>query len=62
MIRKVERWLKRDGNSIVKLACLMNYKTTNTINHWQVVESVPMKARKRLKKILEGKITLEIKE
>ena len=62
MIKRVNKWLNKPGNTHSKLAFLMNFKTTNTICFWQKNNCVPKKCEDRLKHILNGSIKATIEE
>lgn len=37
----IEDWLKKDGNSIVKLAAIIGYKSSTTISKWFSRGAIP---------------------
>jgi len=53
MIKKLTRWLAKNGNSKAKLAYLMGYKSSSTITNWLTRESIPGHAEKQLKTLLK---------
>ncbi len=55
MFKKLDKWLKKSGNSSSKLAYLLNYKSSSTIRNWVYRESIPSYVIPQLKKILKGK-------
>ena len=53
MFKKLERWLKKKGNSKSKLAYLLGYKSSSTISNWITRGSIPEYIEPQLKNILK---------
>lgn len=49
------KWLKKDGNSVSKLAVNLGYKTSNTISNWLRRKSIPEWQRSRLLDLITNK-------
>lgn len=54
-IKKVKKWLERDGNSVKKLAEAMDYSTPMTIHHWLYNGRVPSHQLPRVIKYIGGR-------
>ena len=53
MLAQLKRWLKKPGNSNVKLAYLLGYKSATTISNWLARGSVPDYIKPQLKEVLK---------
>lgn len=51
-ITKIKRWLKTEGNTGVKLAKMLKYKSSATISHWLNNGRVPKREVERVIKVL----------
>lgn len=52
-IHKLEKWLARDGNTPAKLAFLLGYQTTATIQVWIKNKKVPRIAERHVLEIIQ---------
>lgn len=50
---KLKKWLKNDGNTQVKLAKKLNYKSGATISQWLARGKIPRREMERVGKVLE---------
>jgi hypothetical protein len=53
MIKQLKAWLKRPGNSQIKIACNLGYKSSHTIRSWLIKGKIPGYIEPRLKDILK---------
>ncbi len=53
MLKKVEKWLKRPGNTYAKLAKLMGYKSRSAIYNWLKRGRIPKEIYPKLKEVLK---------
>ena len=53
MIIELKKWLKKPGNTKVKLASYLGLGVTNTIDNWLFKNEVPWKHREKLQRVLD---------
>ena len=53
-VKKLEKWLKKPGNSKAKLATILGYGTSETISRWIERNRIPYHQQVRLSLILKG--------
>lgn len=56
MLKELKHWLKQDGNSTIKLAYMLNYKTSTTINNWIARKRIPNYMEPILKEIFQKEL------
>jgi hypothetical protein len=54
IIAELEKWLDKPGNTTSKLAYLMEYKTSMTIEHWRRNRRVSIRAVNQLLDVIKG--------
>jgi hypothetical protein len=52
LIKRIDKWLERDGNSVSKLAWLLGYESSETIRRWLRERSVPAYRSKEIERVL----------
>ena len=60
MVKKLERFVKKDAQGYLKLAALFDYSDVAPIKNWVRRNSVPKHMQPRLKQFLNGEINVRI--
>lgn len=60
MIKKLERYVKKDRQAYLKIALLFGYSDTAVIRNWVRRKSIPSYTEAKLKQLLNGEINVTI--
>tara|TARA_R110002020_G_scaffold250448_1_gene464512 strand:+ start:631 stop:822 length:192 start_codon:yes stop_codon:yes gene_type:complete len=60
MLKKLERYVKKDDQAFLKIAALMGYSDTAPVRNWIRRKSIPKHMQSKLKQFLEGEINVTI--
>lgn len=56
LVKELEKWLKRKGNSYAKAAYLLGYKDGAPVRQWVARKKIPPYQAQNVHQLLEGKL------
>ena len=62
LLKKMDVWLSNGDNSRAKLAYLLGYNSSSTIDKWYSIKDIPQRIVPRLEDVLDGKVKVSIIE